>query len=249
MEIGDRLRDVIEKRGLVQSRVAELAGVPDETLSRIVTGVTKNPGVLTVRKIASALDLTVGWLLGEKGYEFNGDDRNDMRRFVDLFERILVATQPERKDRPPSNASAITIGPRKPPHRAPKQGKATSASASDWRESFGDRSDEREVEIPHQYAERGANLVFRADGDSMIGDLIADGDYLYVREEADPRLAQRRIVICLVDGSPYVKRLDTIGNRIRLLSSNERHPPMVFDEQTTPWNLIGVVVGSSHDIR
>lgn len=248
MDIGTRLGEVIRKRGLVQARVADMAGVPKETLNRIVKGATKDPRVMTLTKIAMALDLTVGWLLGEKGYELTGDERHELRRFVEMFERLLVATQPERTELEPPNASPITIG-RRPPMRSPRRGKPVAVSATHWRESFGDRRDEREVDIPEQFASRGANLVFRAEGESMTGEFIADGDLLYVHEERDPRVARGKIVVCIVAGSPYVKRLDVIGNRIRLLSANERFPPMVFDEQTVEWTLVGIVLGWSHDVR
>ena len=117
----------------------------------------------------------------------------------------------------------------------------------DWRESFGDRREERETEIPQQFADRGATLVFRAEGESMVGEHIADGDLLYVREEVDPRHARGRIVVCVVSGSPYVKRLDLAGRKIRLVSANERFAPMVFDEDSVEWSLVGIVIGWSHD--
>lgn len=248
MNISARLRDVIESRGLRQSRLAVLADLPGETLNRIVNGVTKNPGVYTLAKITYALDLTVGWLLGEKGFELSGDDRSDLRRLVALGQRILQETQQERTGLQPSNASAVTLG-RRPPKRSPRRGTPVPISATDWRESFGDRRDEEEVDIPRQFADRGATLVFRAEGDSMTGELIVDGDLLYVREETDPRQARGKIIVCTVDGSPYVKRLDFSGNRIRLLSANERYPPMLFHEQSTQWSLVGIVVGRSHDVR
>jgi SOS-response transcriptional repressor LexA/DNA-binding XRE family transcriptional regulator len=248
MDIATRLRELLEQRGLTQSRVAELAGLPNETVNRIVTGTTRNPGVVTMMKIAQALGVTLGWLAGEKGFEFSPERRAELRRFIAWGEELLKATQPDDPDLQPPNASAVTLG-RRPPQRAPRRGRATPASATDWRESFGDRREEREVDIPEQFVERGATLVFRAEGESMAGEHIADGDLLYVREEPDPRLARGRIVICVVSGSPYVKRLEITGGRIRLLSANERFPPMVIDEDIVDWSLVGIVVGWSHDAR
>jgi len=121
--------------------------------------------------------------------------------------------------------------------------------ANDWRESFGERREEREVDIPQRFAELGATLVFRAEGESMIGEHIAHGDLLYVREVADPRNARNRVVLCIVSGSPYVKRLELATRRIRLVSANERFAPMAFDENSVEWSLIGIVVGWSHDAR
>lgn len=246
MDIASRLKELLEQRGLKQSHVAERSGLPNETVSRIMTGRTRYPGVDTLSKIADALDVTVGWILSEKGYEFSTDDRAELRRFITWSEGILKATQADKTELQPPNASAVTLG---PPSRSLRHGRATPASATDWRESFGHRSEEREVDIPQQFAQRGATLVFRAEGESMIGEHVADGDLLYVREEPDPRHARGRIVVCVVSGSPYVKRLELAGRKIRLVSANERFAPMVFDEDNVEWSLVGIVVGWSHDAR
>lgn len=248
IDISARLRQLLEQRGLTQTRVAELAGVPIETVNRIVKGVTKNPGVHTLAKLAGALDVTVGWFLGEKGFEFTPERRGELRRFLGWAEELLKVTQPDNTELQAPNASAVVLG-RKPAHRVQRHGRATPVSATDWRESFGDRLEEREVEIPEQFAQRGATLIFRAEGESMIGEHIADGDLLYVVEEPDPRRARGRIVVCVVSGSPYVKRLELTAGKIRLVSANERFPPMVFDEDHVEWSLVGIVVGWSHDLR
>jgi SOS-response transcriptional repressor LexA len=248
MEFAFRLRDLLDQRRLTQSKVAELAGLPNETVNRIVKGTTTNPGIDTLAKIADALNVPVGWILGEKGFEFSPEDRAELRRIIVWCEGILKATQVEKTELQPSNVSAVTLG-RKPPARAPRRGRATPVSATDWRESFGDRREERVVEIPQQFASRSANLVFVAEGESMTGEYIADGDLLYVREQPDPRQARGRIVVCVVSGSPYVKRLEFIGRKIRLVSANDRFPPMVFDEDSVDWSLVGIVLGWSHDAR
>lgn len=248
MDISSRLRELLEQRGLTQTRVAEMADVPFETVSRIIRGATKNPGVLTLAKIAHALGVTVGWLLGEKGFEFTPQRRANLWHAIEQVQELLTATQPETPELEPPNASAVTLG-RKPPQRVTRHGRATPVSATDWRESFGDRREEREVDIPEQFVRRRANLVFRAEGESMLGEHIADGDLLYVVEEPDPLQARGRIVVCVVDGSPYVKRLDLSDGKIRLVSANERFPPMVFDEDEVEWSLVGIVVGWTHDVR
>jgi transcriptional regulator with XRE-family HTH domain len=248
MDIAGRLRELLDQRRLTQSRLAELAGVPNETINRIVTGRTRNPGVYTLLKIVRPLEVTLGWLVGEKGFEFSGDHRAELRRFKTVIEELLEATQPVDPELQPPNASAVTLG-RKPPRRAPRRGRATPAAATDWRESFGERREERELDVPEQFADHGATLIFRAEGESMIGEHVADGDLLYVREQPDPRHARGKIVVCVVGGSPYVKRLELTAGQVRLVSANERFAPMMFDEDSVDWNLVGVVVGWSHEAR
>ena len=64
-DIGDRLREEIDRRGLQHKWVADRAGIPKETLSRIVTGATTSPGVDTIAAICRALGVTVSDLIGE----------------------------------------------------------------------------------------------------------------------------------------------------------------------------------------
>jgi SOS-response transcriptional repressor LexA len=46
-----------------------------------------------------------------------------------------------------------------------------------------------------------------------------------------------------------VKRLEFVGRKIRLVSANERFAPMVFDEDSVEWSLVGIVLGWSHHAR
>ncbi len=88
---------------------------------------------------------------------------------------------------------------------------------------------------------RGACYVLRVEGESMVDEQIADGDYVVVhgREAAD----DGEMIIALVDGtSATVKRLyREPGGWIRLQPANDRVRPIRVHED----NLLiqGVVVG------
>jgi transcriptional regulator with XRE-family HTH domain len=242
MDMDARLRELRVKRGIRSSQLADESGVPQKTVDRVLKGETKNPRIETLQGIASALGVTVGWVLGEKNYEFSPDDRDELRRLVDWGLALLKATEPTTPPVLESNVVPVRLT-RKPPARAARRGNVQS----NWREFF-DRFENEDVDIPTQYEQDGANLVFRAEGDSMESE-IRHGDLLYVREEADSRAARGRTVVCIVEGSPYVKRLELAGSRIRLNSENERFPPMVFAEQAVEWGLVGIVAGLSRDVR
>lgn len=99
------------------------------------------------------------------------------------------------------------------------------------------------IEIPRAYANRGARLVFEAAGDSMIGAGIADRDLLFVKPLRSTREAAGRVVVCRIDGAEYVKVLDVRGGRIRLLSRNDRYPPVELTDGSQRFELVGVVIG------
>ena len=99
------------------------------------------------------------------------------------------------------------------------------------------------VEIPRVYNARGARLIYEMVGDSMIGAGIADRDLLFVKPSRSIREAGGRVVICRLDGAEYVKLLDVRAGRIRLLSRNDRYPPVEVAEGSTRFELIGMGVG------
>jgi transcriptional regulator with XRE-family HTH domain len=73
MTIAERLQTILAERGKQQKWLALRAGLPKETVSRIVTGKVANPGIDNVQKIAAALGESVGSLLGETNYVTRAD--------------------------------------------------------------------------------------------------------------------------------------------------------------------------------
>ena len=63
MDIGKRVRDAREARGLTQEGLARRAGVPLNRVGRIETGTVTDPHYSTLSRIADGLGLSVGELL------------------------------------------------------------------------------------------------------------------------------------------------------------------------------------------
>lgn len=103
------------------------------------------------------------------------------------------------------------------------------------------------VDVPRPYAMRGARLTYEVSGDAMIGAGIADRDLLFVKPTRSTREAAERVVVCRLEGATYVRVLDLRGGRMRLLSRNERYPPIDVDA-AAQFELIGVVVGRTGGI-
>ena len=77
----------------------------------------------------------------------------------------------------------------------------------------------------------------------MIGAGIAERDLLFVKPLRSTREATGRVIVCRIDGAEYVKVLDVRGGRIRLLSRNDRYPPIEVSDGSQAFELVGVVVG------
>lgn len=73
-----------------------------------------------------------------------------------------------------------------------------------------------DIDAPHTY-------LVRADGDSMTGAGILDGDVLVVIRALSGRHGD--VVIAAINGETFVKRLAVLGEEVILLSENPKYPP------------------------
>ncbi len=91
-----------------------------------------------------------------------------------------------------------------------------------------------DVDAPHTF-------LVRADGESMIGIGIFDGDVMVVNRAMPAR--HRDIVIATINGDTFVKRLTQAGEQIVLYSENPKFSPryILEGDELLIW---GVVMGS-----
>lgn len=70
-----RIRSLCKKRGISINRLAAMSDVKQSTLDNIVRGITKNPRVKTLHKIAIAFGMTLAEFLDfEELNEYSFDD-------------------------------------------------------------------------------------------------------------------------------------------------------------------------------
>ncbi len=82
----------------------------------------------------------------------------------------------------------------------------------------------------------------RVVGESMIGDGIFDGDYIFVRKKSIARPGE--IVVAMIEDEATVKRYFPEGDRIRFQPSNPTMDPIyVSAHDFRPTQILGVVVG------
>ena len=58
-----RIRQLCKERGIAINKLATMSGVKQSTLDNIVRGLTKNPRVMTLHKIALAFNMTLAEFL------------------------------------------------------------------------------------------------------------------------------------------------------------------------------------------
>jgi repressor LexA len=85
-------------------------------------------------------------------------------------------------------------------------------------------------------------FALRVAGDSMIGDGIMDGDYIFVRKQLAAETGE--IVVAMIEDEATVKRFYPEGDRIRFQPSNPRLKPIyVSRDDFRDTQILGVVVG------
>ncbi len=65
MRLGQKIQKLRETKNWSQQQLEEVSEVPQSSISRIEKGVLNNPGIETLRKLATALGVTVSELLEE----------------------------------------------------------------------------------------------------------------------------------------------------------------------------------------
>lgn len=63
--LSEKISKFRKERGYSQNELAKLADIPQSAISEIETGNRENPGVLTIKKLAKALNVSLADLLDE----------------------------------------------------------------------------------------------------------------------------------------------------------------------------------------
>lgn len=73
-----RIRSMCQKRGISINKLATMSGVKQSTLDNIVRGITKNPRVKTLHKIAIAFGMTLSEFLDfDELNDYSFDDETE----------------------------------------------------------------------------------------------------------------------------------------------------------------------------
>lgn len=81
----------------------------------------------------------------------------------------------------------------------------------------------------HLIQNRAATFFVRAQGDSMEGAGIFDGDLLIIDRSVKAR--HNRIVLVVINGEFTLKRLDQKAGKIRLVPENSKYKPIEVTQE------------------
>lgn len=75
-----RIQQLCKKKGYSINKLATLSGVKQSTLDNLMRGITQNPGIVSLHKIANAFNMTLAEFLNfpelnEYSFEDNGEEQ------------------------------------------------------------------------------------------------------------------------------------------------------------------------------
>jgi DNA polymerase V len=234
MDWVDRLQQAVKAKGKQES-VADEAHVDRSALSDILRRETLDPKLFTVFRVCQVTGVTLGWVMGEKGFELGDDDYHRLGEIADWTTSKLAERGPRE--------SMPLAQPKRRTQKRPELPAVATARGETW-----DEDEIRDRDIPREYQNEGANAVFRTRGDSMSDAGIFENDILFVKKTKNHRVANRRIVVCRLDGTFTVKRLGIEKGVITLFSEKRGTPPITINEEAERFELIGIVVGIARDL-
>lgn len=89
-----------------------------------------------------------------------------------------------------------------------------------------------------------ATFYAKADGTSMIGAGIDDGDIMVIDRSLEPR--DGKIAVCLIDGEFTVKRIKVAEDFVFLMPENDAFKPIKVTEEDklSIWGIVTYVIKS-----
>jgi DNA polymerase V len=115
---------------------------------------------------------------------------------------------------------------------------------------FGAAADdymERGIDLNEQLIRnKPATFFMRVLGDAMTGAGIYDGDTIIV--DRSIKAENGKVVVAILNGEMFIRRLEKTFNKVRLLSENKKHATIEVDASCDSLGIWGVVTYSIHQV-
>ncbi|MDP9194676.1 MAG: helix-turn-helix domain-containing protein [Acidobacteriota bacterium] len=223
MDIIDRLHEAVKSSGINRKTIARRVGMSESQLSRFLRHLVKKPSIHDVEAILEAIGRSMESL-------FASDREIDVRQALRALTEYVDRHETKK---PPA---ARSVAPKRPRTRTaqPFLAAANGVLVEEGRKLLRTR-------IPNDLWRRNARFAARVVGDSMIDAGIDDGDTVFFRENTTNRPPRGKIIVCRVNTSVYVKRLEIEDGERRLASENVVYSPLVLQPDDEV-ELYGIVV-------
>ncbi len=233
MTFGNRLKQAREEKGYNQKQFAEKLEITPTRLNYWEKD-KREPDVALIKKIASLLDVSSDWLIGNeiKQIEFVLTDSEKQHiqkyRTLDRYGKKavddLLENEYARCTEVINEPKVITL---------PMAELKASAGTGQW---LGDDEYTTWVDVLDTPEARRANVVIEVTGDSMLPD-YRDGDKVLVKLQ--PTVEQNEIGIFIVDNCGYIKKLG-VNELISVNKDYDNIPLNEYNDVTCVGKVIGI---------
>lgn len=231
----DRLIAAVEKSGLRQTHIARVAHLHRTKLNKILKR-NQVPTVPEFIDISRAINLDPALLFTEGDLVVELTALREAHAAAQRATEILARWLPEQ-------AVQHAGTPRVQPKRSASRFRTPVGAAADPNAELVVELEEEQKEIPTRAWNQGARIIARAIGDSMDGgdDPIGDGALVYLKPTRNPATAKNKIALVRRDDGLFLKRFESDGPTIRLVSANGA-PAIEIDARGENMQIYGYVV-------
>lgn len=203
MSIGKRVKDRLNTLEWRESELARKSGVPRQTINKVTSGEIKSPRAEILEPMASALGVTIDWLV--TGKELKSQQ-------INMSSAVTT--------RQISNKNTIEI-----PQFDIEASMGAGKFPPDYQQPVITISVDKDF-----FIRQGINVtqssklsIITGIGDSMEG-TFNDGDPVVINHEARSLIADG-IYVFTLEEKLYLKRLQILPNCVRMISDNAKYPP------------------------
>ena len=223
-EFSERLRHIMEERGMTQSELAQLSGVSKSSISRYISGAWKGKQD-TVYNLAHVLNVSEAWLMG---YDVPMERQQPAQSAATSFVGTIPNLLPLPKTR-----------------KVPRLGTIACGEPILAQENIEDYD-----KAPEGV---NCDFTLKCKGDSMVGARINDGDVVYIRQQDEVENGEIAAVL-VNDGSEEssatLKRVYLYENQIVLQAENPKYSPWVYTgEDMNKVRIIGKAVAFLGEVQ
>lgn len=239
MDFIEKLNHLMERDGLNKNTLSAKSGVPYTTIDAFYKKGYNNVKLTTLRKIASAFDVTLDYLMldniGDEnygkadGFAVDYHEMQCIKKYRMLDERGKKAID-TLLDFELSQVSAA-------PEPATVEMIVYTYPAAAGVPLYAD-DDYEQMEFPESSVPKGANFGIRISGDSMEP-TIQDGAIVWVRK--CPELQNGQIGVFMMDDTSVCKRYYKKGKTVELHSDNPAYEPIIIKDYER-FGIIGKVL-------
>lgn len=229
-ENGEKIKKAREQKGITQKQLAELIGAKHNSISNWEKDQNK-PDIAYIEFLSSALDV-------DPGYFFSNDVKKNItidelsfiekyRKLDDLGREIInLITDAELKriTPPPTTPESKIIDFQEEKEKRELPYYTIGASAGNG--NFLATNDYILIEVD-DYVPQQANYALKVKGDSMEPK-YHDGDIVYVKTQKS--IENGEIGIFCIDDNVYIKKLECVDGKCKLISLNPSYDPIEIKE-------------------